>query len=412
MTLLGLKEPTGEGGAEMRKTIEISMLCGLIIGCCFAVLAGDPRPIAQPYGGDFEVGEGSYSVERERAAIPIDHLVLGTEHILDQQCHNGGFGWEHADCSATYHNITGPILLGVLGTFYHTRDDSHLVGPVNGGAFDLTYKYDNGEAKFGTYTPMFMNDLARASKNTTFSTHVATGLFDELAAGTYGPDDLDTAGWIAAIETHRSGEWVNLRPWEFSALITVSGILGQPGQQALFEQGILDGLDTLDNSDPDNVYSDIIGIAGAVRGLAAARRLSFPAINAPLHTGIDGIDSLESLAAYLASLQNPNGSWYWHSDIAAPATGDEDVQTTAYALLALLEVDVMTAASYQPATEMTRNWILSMQLPDGGFPKYPGGDENTEIEGEAVTAMADFDAVFFVDGFEAGDTDLWSVVMP
>jgi hypothetical protein len=396
----------------MRKAIATSLFFGLVVACCSAAQAGGPHPIAQPYGGGFEVGEWSYPGERERAAIPIDHLVLGAEHILDQQCYNGGFGWPHADCSATYHNITGPILLGSLGTFYHTRNDSFLVGPVNGGAFDLTYRYSNGEARFGTFTPIFMYSLALAAGNTTFSTHVSTGLFDELAAGTYGPDDFDTAGWIANIETGRSGAWVNLRSWDFSALISVARVLGQPGQDALFAQGLLDGLNTLDNSDPDNVYSDIVGLAGAVRGLAAARLLSFPAIVAPLHPGIEGIDNLEGLAGYLASLQNPDGSWNWHSNLAAPGVGDEDVQTTAYALLALLEVDIMTAASYQPATEAARDWLVSMQLPDGGFPEYPGGDENTEVEGEAVTAMADFDAVFFVDGFEAGTTDLWTAVAP
>ena len=396
----------------MKKVILTSLFCGVVVGFCLVAQAGERHPIAQPYGGEYEVGEGSYPIERERAAIPIDHLVMGAEHILDQQCHNGGFGWPHADCSATFHNITGPILFGSLGTFFHTRNDSYLVGPVNGGVFDLTYEYSNGESRFGSFTPMFLYVLSRASWNTTFSAHVTTELFDELYAGTYGPDDFDTAGWIASIETGRSGTWINLRPWEFQALINVASILGQPGQDALFEQGVLDGLNTLDNSDPDNVYSDIIGLAGAVRGLATARSYSFPAIVAPLHPGIDGIDNLEDLAAYLASLQNPDGSWYWHSNLAAPGVGDEDVQTSAYALLALIDVNIMTAADYQPATESARDWILSMQLPDGGFPEYPGGEENTEVEGEAVTAMADFDAVLFVDGFEAGDTNLWTSVIP
>jgi len=396
----------------MKKVIPTSLFCGFVVGFCLVAQAGDPRPIAQPYEGEFEVGEGSFPVEREWAPIPIDHLVMGAEHILDQQCQNGGFGWPHADCTATFHKITGPILRGVLGTFYHTRDVSYLVGPVNGGVFDLSYKFDNGEARFATFTPEFMYVLARAAGNTTFSIHVATELFDELAAGTYGPNDFDTAGWIASIETGRSGVWINLRPWDFSALISVAGVLGQPGQDALFEQGVLDGLNTLDNSDPDNVYSDMIGLAGAVRGLAAARRLSFPAIVAPLYPGIAGIDNLEDLAAYLASLQNPNGSWYWQSNLAVPGVGDEDVQTTAYALLALLEVDVMTAASYQLATEAARDWLVSMQLPNGGFPEYPGGDENTEVEGEAVTAVADFDAVFLVDGFESGDISAWSSAVP
>ncbi len=396
----------------MRKTIIAALIPAVLITIGGAAQAAGPHPIARPFGGDFEVGEGSYPVDRERAAIPVDHLVLGTEHILDQQCHNGGFGWPHADCSATYHNITGPILLGALGTYSFTRDDSHLVGAVNGGVFDLTYTFDNGESRFGAFTPNFLHILASASKNTTFSTFVSTGFFGELAAGTYGPDDLDTAEWIANIEVGRTVAWVNLLPWDFHALITVARALGDPGQVGLFEQGVLDGLDTLNNSDPDNVFSDMVGLAGAVRGLAHARRTTFPAIVAPLYPGINGIDTLEDLAAHLASLQNPNGSWYWQSNLAAPGADDEDVQSTAYALLALLDVDIMTAESHQVATESARDWILSLQLPDGGFPEWLGGPENTEVEGEAVTAIAAFDATVFVDGFESGSTNLWSDIAP
>lgn len=374
--------------------------------------AAEPHPVAQPFRGAYDLGEPSYPVERIAGDIPIDHLVLGADHILDQQCHNGGFGWPHADCSATYHNINGPILLGVLGTYNHTRDALELVAAVNGGAYDLTYQFTNGEFRFSTFTAGFLAALARVSDNTTFSTHVADQLFDELAAGTYGPDDLDTAGWIANIQNGRSGAWINLRPWEFHTLVPTAGVLGQSGQAALFEQAVLDGLATLDSSDPATVYSDVIGVAGAVRGLAAARRLTFPAVVAPLHPGVDGLSSLEGLAAYLASLQNADGSWNWHSNIAAPVDADKDVQTTAYALLALLDVDILTAASYQPATEAARDWLVSMEQPDGGFPEYPGGAENTEVEGEAVTGIAEFDARIFVDGLESGDTGLWSAVTP
>jgi hypothetical protein len=396
----------------MRRVILCVLFASAVMSFDAAVQAADSHPTAQPFDGAYDVGEPSFAAGLERTTIPLDHLVLGTEHILDQQCYNGGFGWPHADCSATYHNITGPILMGVLGTYAHTLEGGELAGALNGGAFDLTYTFANGEARFSTFTPVFMLDLALAADNTTFSTHVSVKLFDELAAGTYGPDDLDTAGWIASIEAGRSGTWINLRPWEFHTLIQTARTLGQPGQDDLFEQGVLDGLNTLDNSDPDAVYLDIIGLAGAVRGLASVRRMTFHAISAPLHSGVNGIDNLEDLTAYLAALQNADGSWYWHSNLAAPAVGDEDVQTTAYALLALLEADVATAVSYQPATEIARDWLVAMELPDGGFPEYPGGSENTEVEGEAVTAMGAFDAVLFVDGFEAGNTDLWASVVP
>lgn len=396
----------------MRMTMVTFVVLGVFVSISGLVQAAGPHPIAQPFGSAFDLGEPSFPVEREETRIPIDHLALGADHILDQQCHNGGFGWPHADCSATFHNITGPILLGVLGSYYFTMDGNELAGALNGGAFDLIYRYDNGEARFSTFTPSFLEELARAADNTTFSDHVATGFFDELAAGTYSPDDHDTSGWIANVQNGRSGAWINLRSWEFHTIIPVSKTLGQPGQEALLAQAVLDGLDTLDNSDPDNVYSDIIGVAGAVRGLAYARLYTFPAIVAPLHSGVNGIDNLEDLAAYLASLQNPNGSWYWHSGLVAPTTDDEDVQTAAYAVLALLGVDKLTSASYQAATEAGRDWMASLQSPDGGFPMFPGGDENTEVEGEALKAIADFDATVFVDGFEAGNTDLWDAVSP
>ena len=374
--------------------------------------ASDARPVVRPFDDSIELGVPSYCVDRDSEQIPTDHLVAGAEHILDQQCHNGGFGWPHDDCSATFHNITGPILLGALGTYSFTRDAGQLLGAVNGGVFDLSSTFANGEARFATFTPAFLMAVARAADNTTFSAFVADGLFDELAAGTYSPDDFDTAGWIDHVEAGRSGAWVNLRPWEFHTLIPAARALGQAGQDALFEQAVLDGLATLDNGDPATVYSDVVGIAGAVRGLAAARRLAFPAVAAPLHSGVNGLDSLEGLAAYLASLQNPDGSWDWHSNLAAPVLEDEDVQTTAYALLALLEADVLTAASYQAVSASARDWLVSMQLANGGFPEWPGGDENTEVEGEALTAIAAFDATVFVDGFESGTTDLWAATTP
>jgi hypothetical protein len=396
----------------MRRASLIILVAGVILTVCGLVAGGEHPPTARPFDMSMDVGEPSYHPVSVLRPLQTEPLLLVAEHILAQQCHNGGFGWPHDDCGETYHNLSGPILLGVLEAYYHPRDPYYLLGAVNGGAYELTAEFDNGEARFGTLTPYFLMWLARADDNTTFETFVADGLFDALASASYGPDDLDTAGWIAAIQAARSGGAINLRPWEFQTLIPTSKRLGQPGQDGLFEQATLDGLATLDNSDPANVYWDILGLAGAVRGLAFARRYTFPAVVAPLHSGVNGIDSLEGLAAYLASLQNTDGSWYWHSDLPSPEVSDEDVQTTAYAILALLEVDIMTAQSHRPFYEKGRDWLVSMVGPDGCIPGYPGGSPNTEVEGEALDAMGRVEALFFLDGFEAGTTDLWSAVVP
>jgi hypothetical protein len=148
-------------------------------------------------------------------------------------------------------------------------------------------------------------------------------------------------------------------------------------------------LGTLNNTDPDNVYSDVIGVAGGLLGMARINRTSFPAINAPLHAGVNGIGTLEELADYLMSLQNPDGSFYWHSSLAVPEEGDKDTQSTAYAIMALIKAaERLGEADYLTAIASGQAYLLTMQDEFGGFASYPGDtDHNTEVEGEALTAI-------------------------
>ncbi|NOZ95023.1 MAG: terpene cyclase/mutase family protein [Acidobacteria bacterium] len=314
-------------------------------------------------------------------------LVLGAEHIVAQQCGDGGFGWPHGDCSTTYHNITAPILMGVLTAYSYDRQAGFLTAARAGGGFEMAWTWDNGEARFGTFSAYYLWRLSQVTGDPQYANHVASGFFDELEAGSYGPDNQDTAAYIASVVAGRAGTWVNLVPWEFQTLVPVAAVLGHPGQSEAFIQGILDGLDAMNNTDPDGVPMDIDGIAGAVRGLALGGRTSFAAIVAPLHGGINGIDSLEGLGSYLVSLQNADGSWNWHSNIPSPVLSDEDTQTTAYAVMALKAADPLVAADYSGAIEAGQDWLAAQQLPNGGFPEYPGAGENTEVEGEALWAL-------------------------
>jgi hypothetical protein len=318
-----------------------------------------------------------------------DALQAGADEIITFQCSDGGWGWPHETCpTTTYHNITAPIATGLLDAYEATADANHLSAAVDAGDFDLTSQWPGGgEARFGTLTPAFMVQLSAASADSTYSDFAEIEFFDELTAGTYGDNDWDTAGFIAAVQAARAGTWINLLPWEFHTLISTASAIGNAGQDTAFLNGLLDGLDTLDNTAPASVYSDMIGLAGAVRGLALSGALTFPAINSPNHALIDGIDNLEDLANVLAGLQNGNGSWYWHSNLASPTSGDEDTQSTAYAVMALAAASPVLAANYGPEVAAGRDWLLGMQLPSGGFLSYPGGDQNTEVEGEALSAL-------------------------
>lgn len=381
-------------------SVRVPNRSGLVVFCCFAslfvgqVLGANHPPVATPYdaGQDLSalrtVSMAPFGTESSKAsALPI--LQSAADHIVGQQCADGGFGWPHADCSTTYHNITAPIILGVMNAYGFTSDANHLTSAINGGNFSLTSQYPNGEMRVSTQGPFFLSELTALATDPSYANYVAQ-FFDELTAGTYGPDDRDTAGWIAEIVAARQGTWINLLPWEFMLLATPAAALGNPGQDALFETAILDNLNVLDNTDPSTVYDDILGLTGAVRGLALRGRLSFPAIMSPLDADINGITTLEALAAVLAGYQNADGSWYWHSNLAAPAEDDKDSQTTAYAALALEAVNLLVTANYQQNILDAQAWLEARQLATGGFEGYPGGgvaSANTEVEGEVLQAL-------------------------
>lgn len=368
--------------------LTIAVLIMTITAGAFA----DPGPAGvTPWDGTDVVLPSDRPVTSPFAPAGGPGMQAGADHIVAQQCAVGGWCWPHGSscCPAGPNNVTAPIALGVLDAYAHTADAAHLASAVLGGDYDLTSQYPGGQPRFGSFTPYFLYQLTQVSGDPQYADHATANFFTALNDGTYGSNgDLDTAGWIQMVKDARTGTWINLRPWEFHTLIHTCYHIGHVGQAALFKQALLDGLNTLDNTDPANVYVDLLGLSGGVRGLALSGTQTFAPINSPLHAGINGIDNLEDLTAQLASYQNADGSWYWNSDLPAPTAGDEDTQVTAYAVLALIEADRWTAADYTTAIADGKAWLLSMQQPSGAFVSYPGGSENTEVEGEALSAIA------------------------
>ncbi len=386
---------------------KVSLYIILIGINCTSVLANTQKthPIAAANGGYLA------PVNLEQVALwdpqnpDINVIHSAAIHIATQQCTDGGFGWPHNDCSSTFHNITAPILNGIHKAWEQTGTTAYLGMLINGGDFDLLSEYSNGESRFSTETPLFMWNLSQASSDSTYSDFVDTAFFTELENNTYGPDDLDTSGWINSVIIFRQGTWVNLLPWEFKSLPMIARKHGRMTQAQLFEQAILDSFNSMDDTSPQTVYSDLIGIAGGLWGLSEINRQNFPAIVSPNHH-INGMNSIEELADFLVSKQNLDGSWYWHSDLVSPVPteDDKDTQTTAYAILALIKANQRLAKDYLPAINAGQNWLESIQDQFGGFPSFPGGDENTEVEAEALSALAtdiiEYSELMFSDGFE------------
>lgn len=308
------------------------------------------------------------------------------DHIVSLQCTGttGGWNWPHGGCTATYNNITAPICEGLLTAYAATGDIDFRNAAVTGGNYDLTFQYPNTERRFSAFTAAFFRHLSQETGNAAYSSAAETDFFDALATATYSPSDLNTAGWIAALQASRSGSLINLRPWDLHQLPWVAGQIGNPGQQNAFRDAVLDGLATLDTAQP----YDVLGLAGGIRGLALNGTTSFPAIASPAFPLINTHTSLAQLANALISLQQGNGSWLWTTG-GAPIV-DEDTQTTAYAVLALVAAEAAGAGSYSTQIALGRAYLASMQEADGGYLTYPFAPpiyaNNIEVDAEAVWA--------------------------
>ena len=396
-----------------RSMILHAAIGGLAVLSC-AVFAMARPPTAEPFSiTDSQFGVG-FEADHHGADAEGPGLQSAADHIISFQCLDGGWGWPHTACpTTTFSNITGPIGLGLLQIWNVTGDAGTLAGAVAGGDFDVAAVFPNATPSFGSFAPGFLHTLTGATGDGSYSTHAATGFFDRLTAGIYGDPTVsggsffpgDTFDFLDRHKFLRTGTWVNLRPWDMQYMPWVAGLIGNAdsttppdgvSQQTTFlNDAVLAGLNTLDNTAPATVFSDLIGLAGGVRGLALNGTTTFPAISAPLHAPINGITTLCDLADVLAGFQNPDGSWFWHSDLAllgGATLSDEDTQTTAYAVLALEAADVagcieVPGGRYTSEIAAGRAWLATMQDVDGGFFSWPGGTHNIEAESEAAHAV-------------------------
>ncbi|UCD75327.1 MAG: HYR domain-containing protein [Phycisphaerales bacterium] len=371
--------------------------------------AGGRPPLVAPFGSEGLMVDYSSGVAEQGGRDGYGPGVqAAADWIIADRCADNGWSWPTgANCPATYHNITAPIAIGLLKAYSITGDLDTLNAAIDGGDFDLTGVWaDSGDTAFGSFTPAFFYILSDVTADSTYSDNAAEDFFDKLTAGTYGDPasdpvyyPADTYGYLDRHKAIRSGYSINLRPWDMLYMPWVAGLIGNDdstdppdgvSQQETFLQAVLDGLNTLDDTDPYNVYWDLTGLAGGVLGLALNGTTSFPAIVAPKHA-INGIDNLTDLADALAAYQNANGSWNWASNLSSPDASDEDTQNTAYAVLALIAAeDVIPAPGgrYNAQITKARAWLDSMQDTDGSYFSYPGGGKNTEVCGEALHAAA------------------------
>ncbi len=133
----------------------------------------------------------------------------------------------------------------------------------------------------------------------------------------------------------------------------------------------------IDELDGDGWF-DVIGLAGAVYGLAFVGQDYDP--QAGEHAAAR---NLGDLAGVLASYQINFGGFAWNMKYVN--TGNEAVQETAYAVLALNEVD---RHAYWRNIQGAVDYMINVQLKTGGWQNRAGAGENNEITGEALWSIS------------------------
>ena len=141
----------------------------------------------------------------------------------------------------------------------------------------------------------------------------------------------------------------------------------------LWIAGVKAEIDELDGAE----YYDVIGLAGAVYALALVGE-----DYDPIGGEHEAASSLADLADILASYQINGGGFSWNSSYVIPNDGNESMQETAYAILALEE---QNRAGFLDHIQGAADYLISIQNADGGFDD--GGGENNETTAEALWGL-------------------------
>jgi len=303
-------------------------------------------------------------------------MQSGADRLTALQNNDGGWDWplDNLDPnSGSAPNTVGPIAMGLAQAYLHTGDPAHLTALQNAGAFLLT-KTNNFSPSDG-YMAAILDQVLGVS---TYTDHVTTYYYDKLAAGTYDRNGLgtlyDTASYVQSIRNYRSGSSANLAAWDIGMGLVGAASVGASTSEWI--AGVKAEIDELDS----NEYYDVIGLAGAIYGLASVDEDYDPTAGA--HAAAS---SLSDLAAILAGYQIDGGGFTWNANYLNPGEYNETIQETAYSILALNEV---SREGYLVEIIGAADYMRNVQLGTGGWENYTGSGENNEITGEGLWGHA------------------------
>jgi hypothetical protein len=273
---------------------------------------------------------------------------------------------------------------------YKQTGDPNLIVPVQRVRIFLLDKIDNFEVADGALAVEIDNVIG----NDFCKDHLQTYFYDKLAAGTYydsiTDSTYDTAGYIQGLRDRRTGYLANLAAWDLAMALSSAHLMAQ--DTTLWLDALKAEIDQLDNV---STYYDVLGLAGAIFGLAVTGQDYDPQAGAYADAS-----NLADLVNILAGFQLQSGGFTWWGQFMEP--GDETLRETVYAILAM---DQFNRSAYASEINDATIYLQIVQLATGGWENNIGSGETNEVTGEAITALAIVAPVmgdFDIDG----DTDL------
>lgn len=320
------------------------------------------------------------------ASSPINDLgtVMKTsaDRLTVMQNTDGGWDWELTDndpSTGSASNTVGPIAEGLAQAYLHTGAVEHFAALQKAGAYLLT-KTTN----FSPSDGYLAAQLDAIFGGTTYRDYVRTNFYTPLANGTYDKKGLgilySTATYVTAIRNSRAGNQANMAAWDIGMGLVGAASCGASTSEWI--NGVEAEINEL-NTDTAVSYYDVIGLAGAIYGLAFVN-VDFD----PTSGSFASANSIADLADLLIGAQINNGGFSWASTVVKENDYNESVQETAYAILALNEVN---RANYLVRLQGAADYLLSSQMTTGGWGWVDSSlnlVENNELTGEAMWGIS------------------------
>ncbi len=251
-------------------------------------------------------------------------VVDGADRLVDLQNDDGGWDWPLDDGVSTNIsplNTVGPIAKGLAEAYNRTGSQDHK------DALELAGTLLLSKTAFSSSDGYLAAQLDATFGVTTYTDYVKTNFYDKLAAGTYNRTGTlyDTVSYVMFLRNYRTGTQASLAAWDLGM-----GLVGAASCGADTAEWIAGTKAEIDEIDGDNSDFDVIGLAGALYGLAFVGEDFDPT------AGDFASDaSLADLAESLAGYQLNSGGFTWNKNYIIEDDANEDIQTTSYAILAL-----------------------------------------------------------------------------